>query len=66
MTEYLTVDDMVARYKGKIKKGTLANWRSGRKGPSYVKLEGRIMYPLNLVETWEKAGLKDLAEAEAV
>ncbi len=58
MSELLSVDEVVARYKGKVTKGTLANWRSSRKGPSYVKLLGRIMYPLDELQKWEQASLK--------
>src|SRR5881394_1751492 len=33
--------------------GTLANWRSARRGPSYYKLRpGRIFYLRRDVETW--------------
>ncbi len=51
---FLSVEEMVARYKGKIKKGTLANWRSHHKGPPHIKLEGRVLYPLALVQDWER------------
>ena len=57
---YLSVADMVARYKGTITKGTLANWRVNRKGPSFVKLGGRVLYPVADVEKWEKAGRRDM------
>lgn len=59
MGQYLSVDEMVARYKGKITKGTLANWRANNKGPTYVKLGGRVLYPVEHVDRWEAAGLKE-------
>ena len=60
MGEYLSVDEMVSRYKGKITKGTLANWRANKKGPTFVKLGGRVLYPSKHVESWEAAGLKEM------
>lgn len=56
--EMLTPDEMVARYKGKLKKGTLANWRSSKKGPAYLKLNGRVMYPLQKVKEWEDRSVR--------
>lgn len=57
--EYLSVDDMVARYKGRINKITFANWRVRKRGPKFLKLGGRVLYPLKEVEAWEKANLKE-------
>lgn len=51
---YLNVEQLVARYNGTISKSTLANWRSNREGPPYVKVGGRVMYRLSDVEEWEK------------
>lgn len=56
-TNLLSVDDVVQRYRGKITAGTLANWRITKKGPPFMKLGGRVMYPLDLLETWEKSRL---------
>lgn len=38
----------------KIKVGTLANWRSQKKGPSYLKVGGRIYYPYTSLINWLK------------
>lgn len=53
--QYLTVDDLVARWGNVISRGTLANWRSKRVGPPYVKLRARVVYPVNGVLEYEQA-----------
>ena len=40
----LTTHD-AARYLG-LSPGTLTNWRSANRGPSYVKVGGRVRYRL--------------------
>lgn len=34
--------------------GTLANWRSARVGPSYLKIGSRVMYPVSEIEQFEQ------------
>lgn len=58
MGDFLTADDLVTRWGGVVNKGTLANWRSQNRGPAYVKIGHRVVYPLDQVEIWEKANLK--------
>jgi len=31
---------------------TLANWRCQSKGPSYYKLSGKVMYPVDGIQKW--------------
>ena len=57
-TTYLSIEELVNRYSGKIKKGTLANWRSGKEGPPYVKVGGRVFYPLDRLIAWESSRLR--------
>ncbi|QGU02162.1 hypothetical protein CKALI_06465 [Corynebacterium kalinowskii] len=38
-----------------IKATTLANWRSRKIGPPFVKIEGAVRYPVDEVEAWIKA-----------
>jgi hypothetical protein len=38
-----------------IPEKTLANWRHVRKGPPFRKFGRRVIYPLDLLEAWEKA-----------
>lgn len=56
--EFLTPDELVARWGGTVGKGTLANWRAKGKGPAYVKIGGRVVYPLDKVAEWEQKNLK--------
>ena len=51
---YLTPSDLVDRYKGKVTVRTLANWRSSGISPPYTKVNGRILYPLDQLESWEQ------------
>ncbi len=53
--EYLTPDELVARWSGRITEGTLSNWRSQNKGPKHVILGG-VLYPLEEVERHEREG----------
>jgi hypothetical protein len=38
-----------------VHRQTLIRWRSLNKGPSYSKINGRVLYPLAEVEQFEKA-----------
>lgn len=51
--EYLTPEELSARFRGRIAVRTLSNWRCLGTGPKFVKLGGRILYPLAEVEAWE-------------
>lgn len=51
--KFLGPADLVARYNGQVTLKTLANWRSTKTGPAYVKVGGRVMYPLDAVLEWE-------------
>ena len=54
----MTAEQVSERYGGSITVRTLANWRStGKSGPPFRKLGGRILYPLDTLEEWEKAHL---------
>ena len=50
----LTPAEVSARWKGAIKVQTLTGWRNKRKGPPFVKFGSRVLYPLDLLEQWEK------------
>lgn len=49
----LTPSELIARWRDSITASTLATWRSRKLGPSYVKVGGRVLYPLRAVEAWE-------------
>lgn len=53
-SQFITPEDLIERYKGRISIKTLANWRTKGGGPSYTKIGGKIMYPLSAVLEWEK------------
>lgn len=53
--QYLTPAELVARYKNTITLRTLANWRSMGEGPRYTKIGGRVLYPVDAVNSWEQA-----------
>jgi len=54
--EFLTPDQLCARYQNMITPGTLANWRSTKSGggPTYIRIGNRIFYPVEEVIRWEK------------
>ena len=43
---YLTIDEVVERYRGQISQGTFRNWRSLRIGPSFIKIGKVPLYPI--------------------
>ena len=63
---FLGPADLVARYNGQVSLKTLANWRSMKTGPSYVKVGSRVMYPLEAVIEWERARVIGGALSKAI
>lgn len=53
----LTPAEVVARWNGAYSVGTLANWRSQGIGPAFVKIAGRVLYPLADVQAYEEGAL---------
>lgn len=49
----MTPQALVERWQNSITLITLATWRSRKLGPRYVKIGGRVLYPLEGVEEWE-------------
>lgn len=52
--EFLTPDQVVDRWGNAIGRGTLANWRAKRRGPPFVKIGARVVYPLDQLAAWER------------
>lgn len=50
---FFTPQEVAARYEGAITVRTLANWRSTGQGPDYVKIGGKVMYPVDTLTKWE-------------
>ncbi len=57
VTAYLTLEEVVERYRYKISDGTLRNWRSKRIGPSFIKVGKAILYPIEELERWDRSNL---------
>lgn len=53
--QYLTPDELSARFRGEISTRTLANWRCLGTGPRFTKIGGRVLYPLAEVLVWENS-----------
>lgn len=51
---FITPEELITRYKGRISIKTLANWRTKGGGPDYTKIGGKIMYRLSAITDWEK------------
>ena len=54
---YLTVEEVIERYRGQISPGTLANWRVRRIGPSYIKIGKTPLYPVCELDRWDRSNL---------
>jgi hypothetical protein len=54
---FLTLEEVVERYRGQISEGTLRNWRSMRIGPSFIKIGKAILYPLEELDRWDRRNL---------
>jgi hypothetical protein len=54
MKEFLTPSEVASRYSQTISVRTLANWRSSGNSPPYVKVGGRVLYPVGGLLEWEK------------
>jgi hypothetical protein len=55
--KYITPDELVVRWAGVYKKGTLANQRSQHpeKHPPFIKRGSKVLYPVAELEAWEAA-----------
>lgn len=54
--EFFTTRDLATRLG--VHPVTLANWRVKGKGPRFVKMVGRVRYPVAQVEQWEQDNLR--------
>lgn len=53
---FLTPAKLSKRWGGEVAVKTLANWRSLKRGPRWVKFEGRVLYPIGDIVEYEMAG----------
>ena len=56
-SEFFSPKELSDRWANSISKGTLANWRTKKMGPSYHKLGGKIVYKVLDVEKWEETNI---------
>lgn len=54
---YLTLDEVIERYRNQISEGTLRNWRSKRIGPSFIKIGKAVLYPVDELDRWDRSNL---------
>ena len=54
---YLTLSEVLQRYRGQLSEGTLRNWRSMRVGPSFIKIGKAILYPAEELDRWDRSNL---------
>jgi hypothetical protein len=54
---YLTLEEVVERYRNQVSEGTLRNWRSKRIGPSFIKTGKAVLYPVNELDRWGRSNL---------
>lgn len=52
--KYLTPAEVAARFDGRISPQTLSNWRNLGSGPAYLKLGGKVLYPIDRLVEWEQ------------
>lgn len=57
---YLRPVDLVTRWCNTVTLSTLDNWRSQNRGPRFVKIGGRVLYPLAEVEAYEARNLRGI------
>lgn len=58
--EFYTPQQVASRYSNAITVRTLANWRSIGQGPDYIKIGGKVMYPVLAVTEWEQSRKRKL------
>lgn len=52
---FLTPDELIVRWRNRITKKTLANWRTGCNGPKFKRFGNRILYRLDWIRDYEAA-----------
>lgn len=55
---YLTPVEVSDYFGGNINLQTLANWRSCKEGPPFIKAGGKVLYPLSFLKAWEASRLR--------
>jgi hypothetical protein len=55
--QFLTPAELAERWRHAIKPGTLVNWRIKKRGPRWVKIGQRVLYPMDAVVEYERTSL---------
>lgn len=51
--QWLTPDDLARMWQ--VSAGTIANWRTNKKGPEFVRIGGLVRYRPEAVQAWLEA-----------
>jgi len=54
---FLTLNEVIARYRSQISEGTWRNWRSMRVRPSFLKVGKAVLYPREELDRWDRRSL---------
>lgn len=49
---FLTGKELAARWR--LNNQTLANWRHAQKGPPYIRVGARVLYPIEGIHAYER------------
>lgn len=49
--EFLTAPELAKRWR--LNAQTLANWRCSKKGPAFIRVGSRVLYPLDAIHDYE-------------
>jgi hypothetical protein len=52
MAPFLTSAELATRWRRK--RQTLANWRHTGQGPPFIRLQGKVLYPIEGIEACER------------
>lgn len=55
-TIFFTPEELIARWRNRVKLKTLACWRSTKQGPTFVKIGAKPLYPIEAVIEYERTG----------
>jgi hypothetical protein len=59
---FLTGKELAARWR--LNNQTLANWRHAQKGPPYIRVGSRVLYPIEGIHAYEKISLAWIGDPE--
>jgi hypothetical protein len=54
---FLTLNEVVERYRGQIGEGTFRNWRSMRIGPSFIAIGKAVLFLSEELDRWDRRNL---------